>query len=53
LKKWKCIQEKNHKNIGEIIEVQQQNGWHLHTYACSQISVGADAMHYLLFEKGG
>jgi len=26
--------------------------WRIHMYSCAQVSVGADAYHYLLFERG-
>ena len=52
MKEWECVQVEDYKNIGAIIKGKQQNGWRLHTYACAQISVDAEANHYLLFEKG-
>jgi len=47
-----CVQVKHHKDVGPTIEKFEKNGWRLHTYSCAQVSVGADAYHYLLFEKG-
>jgi nitrogen fixation protein len=52
LKEYTCVQVKNHKDVGKQIMQWQKNGWRLHTYSCAQVSVGADAYHYLLFERG-
>jgi hypothetical protein len=51
LKEWKCLQIKHHKNVGKTIEEWQKNGWCLHAYSCAQVSIGAEAYHYLLFKR--
>jgi hypothetical protein len=51
LKEYECVQVKNYKDIGKTIEEWQKNGWHLHMYSCTQVGVGADAYHYLLFGR--
>jgi len=51
LKEWECVKVKKHEDIGKTIEEWQKNGWRLHTYSCTQVSIGADANHYLLFER--
>jgi hypothetical protein len=52
LKEWTCVQVGHHNDVGKTIEEWQKNGWRLHTYSCTQVSVGADANHFLLFERG-
>ena len=52
MKEYECVQVKNHKDVGKQIMQWQKNGWRLHMYSCAQVSVGADAYHYLLFERG-
>ena len=52
LKEWKCVQVGDHKNIGEVIDEWQKNGWRLHTYSCAGIGAMMAVNHYLLFEKG-
>ena len=51
MKEWECVLVKHHKDIGKTIEEYQRKGFCLHTYSCAQVSVGADAYHYLLFER--
>jgi hypothetical protein len=42
-----------HKNVGEVIEDGEKNGWRLHTYVCAgNASLALGTNHYLLFEKG-
>jgi hypothetical protein len=49
LKEWTCVQVGHHKNIAEVIEEYQRNGWSLHTYqATGQATL---VSHYLLFER--
>jgi len=52
LKEYECVKVGDYKDIGTKIKYRQNDGWRLHTYACAQVSIGADAYHYLLFEKG-
>ena len=52
LKEWKCVQVGDHKNVGEVIDEWQKNGWRLHTYSCAGIGAMMAVNHYLLFEKG-
>jgi hypothetical protein len=52
LKQWSCVKVDSYKEVAEMIESYQKDGWKLHTYNCTQKSVGADASHFLLFEKG-
>jgi len=52
LKEWKCVLVGDHKNVGEVIDSWQKNGWRLHTYACAGIGAMMAVNHYLLFEKG-
>ena len=52
MKEYECVQVKNYKDVGKTIEEWQMNGWRLHMYSCAQVSVGADAYHYLLFRRG-
>jgi hypothetical protein len=52
LKEWKCLQVEDFKNGGKVIEILQENGWCLHTYACAGIGAMMAVNHYLLFEKG-
>jgi len=43
----------NHKNVCEMIEEWQKNGWRLHTYSCAgNAALALGTNHYLLFEKG-
>jgi hypothetical protein len=51
LKEYECVEVKNHKDVGKTIEQWQKNGWHLHTYTCTQYGIGGDVHHHLLFEK--
>jgi len=51
-KEYECVQVGHHKDVGKQIMQWQKNGWRLHMYSCAQVSVGADAYHYLLFERG-
>ena len=54
MKKWACVQVKNHKDVGKTIEEWQKNGWCLHTYqAVGDVGMAtAFVNHYLLFERG-
>ena len=52
MKIYECVEVKRHKDVGKTIDEWQKNGWHLHTYACTQYGIGGDAHHHLLFEKG-
>jgi hypothetical protein len=52
LKEWKCVQVSDHRNVGEVIEKWQKNGWALHSYSCAGIGAMMAVNHYLLFEKG-
>jgi hypothetical protein len=52
LKQWLCAKVTRYEEVAETIESYQRNYWKLHTYNCIQVGVGADANHYLLFEKG-
>jgi hypothetical protein len=52
LKQWSCVKVTRHEEVVERIEGYQRDGWKLHTYNCIQVGVGADANHYLLFERG-
>ena len=49
LKKWTCVQVGHHKNIGEVIEENQRQGWRLHTYQAQGSPTIVN--HYLLFER--
>lgn len=51
LKEWACIKVAKHKDVPKAIEDCEKDGWKLHTYNCIQVSIGADANHYLLFER--
>ena len=51
MKEWKCVFVGDRKNVGEVIEKWQNNGWRLHTYACAGIGAMMAVNHYLLFEK--
>jgi hypothetical protein len=54
LKKYECVEVKNHKDIGVTIEEYQREGWHLHTYQTAGMGAGPMAYkinHYLLFER--
>ncbi|MCX6002885.1 MAG: hypothetical protein NTX46_00310 [Chloroflexi bacterium] len=51
MKKWKCIQVHHHKNIGELIEEYQNDGWNLHTYQVTGDWLAWTAKHFLLFQK--
>ena len=51
MKEYECAQVGHHKDIGKTIAEYQKKGWRLHTYSCTQRSVGAEANHYLLFER--
>jgi hypothetical protein len=49
LKEWTCVQVGHHKNVAEVIDEDQREGWRLHTY---QATVQATMVsHYLLFER--
>jgi len=55
LKEWKCVQVKDHNDVGRTIDEWQKNGWRLHTYQTAGMGAGPMAYkvnHYLLFEKG-
>ena len=52
MKEYECVEVKDHKDVGKAIEQWQNNGWRLHTYACTQYGIGGDVHHHLLFEKG-
>jgi hypothetical protein len=49
LKEWICVQVGHHKQIGEVIEAYQQEGWRLHTYQASGTPTIVN--HYLLFDR--
>ena len=51
---YRCIEVHDHKDIGNKIDEEQQNGWRLHTYSCAGSAGLASAFvrHYLLFERG-
>jgi hypothetical protein len=49
MKEWKCVEVKNHKDITEIIEDHQKNGWSLHTFNSAGYPGGV--IHYLLFQR--
>jgi len=49
LKEWTCIQVGHHKQIGEVIEKYQKEGWSLHTYEAEGTPTLCN--HYLLFER--
>ena len=51
LKVYRCVQVNHHKDVGEVIEEWQKNGWRLHTYTCAQFRPGLEINHYLLFER--
>lgn len=51
MKEWKCVQVGHHKKIVKVVEEYEKSGWRLDTYSCTQAGVGADANHYLLFER--
>ena len=50
MKEWTCVQVGHHKNIGEVIEDYQRQGWGLHTYSAA--GTAGEVKHYLLFSKG-
>jgi len=52
LKEYECVKVGHHKDIGKTIEEYQRKGWRLNTYCPVHIGIGADANHYLLFERG-
>jgi len=49
LKEWVCVQVGHHKQMSEVIESHEKEGWSLHTYQ----AVGGPNManHYMLFER--
>jgi hypothetical protein len=49
LKDWVCVQVGHHKQIGEVIEGHEKEGWRLHAY--QPTGFGTDVKHYLLFER--
>jgi hypothetical protein len=49
LKEWICVQVGHHKQIGEVIEAHQQEGWRLHTYQAQGTPTIVN--HYLLFDR--
>ena len=51
LKQWECVQVNHHKNVGQVIQEWESNGWTLHTYSTAQFR-GSEVNHYLLFNKG-
>jgi len=54
LKKYECVEVKDHKKIGETIEEYQLKGWNLHSYETAGMGAGPmsyKVFHYLLFEK--
>jgi len=54
LKEYECVEVKDHKDVGKVIEQWQKNGWRLHTYQTAGMGAGPMAYkvnHYLLFEK--
>jgi len=49
LKEWTYVLVGHHKNIAEVIEEYQRDGWRLHTnQATGQATL---VSHYLLFER--
>jgi hypothetical protein len=50
LKEWIYVQVLHHKEIVEVIEEYQRNGWSLHTYSAA--GTAGEVKHYLLFERG-
>jgi len=54
MKEYKCVEVKNHNDIGKVIAEYQNNGWILHTYQATGLgqTVAYAVNHYLLFEKG-
>jgi hypothetical protein len=49
LREWVCVQVGHHKQIGEVIEGHEKEGWRLHAYQAT--GFGTDVKHYLLFER--
>lgn len=54
MKECVCVEVKNHKDIGKVIEQHQSDGWRLHTYQTAGMGSGPmsyNVKHYLLFER--
>ena len=51
LKQWKCVQAEHHKEVAEVIQERQRDGWRLHTYTAATLYL-FEIRHYLLFERG-
>ena len=49
MKEWTCVQVGHLKNVAEVIEEYQSDGWRLHTYQAT--GQAALVSHYLLFER--
>ncbi len=50
MKEWECVQVNHHKDVGGVIMMMGEKGWHLHSYQAT--GYGTDVKHYLLFERG-
>jgi hypothetical protein len=49
MKEWTCVQVGHHKQIGEVIENHEKEGWNLRKYQA--VGTPTLANHYLLFER--
>lgn len=50
MKRWRCVLVRSHKDMGDVIEDMQKDGWRFNTYQATGRDIWIN--HYLLFEKG-